>query len=72
VLLEGAEEKMRRIRGDEHPCTRVVTRNLAKFRAKMTGITVQNADSWHSTERKKGHSLYARIRRKLRKRDNAE
>lgn len=69
MLLEVAEEKMRRIRGDQHPYTIVVARNLARFSA---GITAQNAEASDSKERKKGRSLYNRIKRKLRKRDNAE
>jgi hypothetical protein len=69
ALLEASEEKIRRIRGDEHPYTKVVTRNLARLRAR---ITAQNTEAREGTERKKGHSLYTRIKKKFGKRHNAE
>ena len=62
ALLEVAEEKMRRICGKQHPYTKVVARNLARFRA---GITAQNAEVSNSKDRKKRHSFYTRAKSKL-------
>jgi hypothetical protein len=46
ALVEVAEEKMRRIRGSQHPVTNVVARNLAGFRAlKATGSTCRSKPS---------------------------
>jgi tetratricopeptide (TPR) repeat protein len=72
ALLEAAEEKTRRVRGDQHPHTKVVVRNLARLRTGKAGIIAQHIKISNNIETKRGHSLYARTRRKLRKRDNIE